>query len=59
MGLDDPLLASLGLEKSSRSRLAPGIKYTKALKRDSCTGHDMEGKLSSIRLTVSVPSSEW
>lgn len=59
IGFDEPLLASLGLEKSKRRRLAPGIRYTIALKRDSHTGHEMDGKLSSSRLTVTMPSVEW
>ena len=38
MGLELELFVSLGDEKSSRSLLGPGLRYTSALKCESQTG---------------------
>lgn len=58
MGFVDPLLASFGLAKSKRNRFAPGVMYTRALNWESHTGQLIGGKLSSSRLTVTVPSMD-
>ena len=45
-GRDELLDATFGDEKSKRRRFGPGVKWTKALKWESLTGHTVAGKLS-------------
>ncbi len=58
-GNDEFLEAIFGDEKSKRSRLGPGVKWTKALKWESLTGHIVAGKLSWWWHTVNVPSKAF
>ena len=45
-GKERLLEANFGDMKSKRSRLGPGVKWTRALKWESLTGHSVAGKLS-------------